>query len=92
VIGVSPDPVKKHAKFKAKYGFTYPLVADTEHVVSQRYGVWAEKSFMGRTYWGVVRTTFVIDDRGRIVHVFEKVKPDGHADEVAAIVAALRAT
>ena len=91
MIGVSPDPVKQHAKFKAKHGFTYPLVADTEHEVSERYGVWAEKSFMGRKYWGVNRTTFVIDDKGRVAHVFEKVKPGGHADEVAAIVAALRA-
>ena len=91
MIGVSPDPVKKHAKFKAKHGFTYPLVADTEHEVSERYGVWGEKSFMGRKYMGVNRTTFVIDEKGRIAHVFEKVKPDGHADEVAAIVAALRA-
>jgi peroxiredoxin Q/BCP len=86
VIGVSPDPAKKHVKFKAKFGLNYPLVADTEHTVSQAYGVWGEKTFMGRKYLGVNRTTFVIDAKGRIAHVFEKVKPDGHAAEVADVV------
>lgn len=86
---MSPDPVKKHAKFKAKHGFTYSLVSDPEHVVCELYGVWAEKSFMGRKYMGVNRTTFVIDAKGRIAHVFEKVKPDGHASEVAEVVRAL---
>jgi peroxiredoxin Q/BCP len=89
VIGVSPDPVKKHVKFKAKHGLTYPLVADTEHAVCELYGVWAEKKFMGRTYWGVLRTTFVIDAEGRIARVFEKVNPLGHAANVAEAVAAL---
>jgi peroxiredoxin Q/BCP len=86
VIGVSPDTAKKHAKFKAKYGLAYPLVADTEHAVCERYGVWAEKTFFGRKYWGVNRTTFVIDRKGRIATVFEKVNPLGHADEVADVV------
>ena len=89
MIGVSPDTVKKHVKFKAKHGFTYPLVADTEHAVCELYGVWAEKSFMGKKYMGVNRTTFIIDAKGRIAHVFEKVKPDGHAKEVAEVVRAL---
>ena len=89
MIGVSPDPVKKHVKFKAKYGYTYPLIADTEHVVCELYGVWGEKKFMGRTYMGVLRTTFVIDADGRIAHVFEKVNPEGHAAEVAEAVTAL---
>ena len=83
MIGVSPDPVEKHVKFKAKHGFTYPLVADPEHRLCEVYGVWAEKSFMGRKYMGVNRTTFIIDASGRIARVFEKVKPEGHADEVA---------
>ena len=87
---MSPDPAKKHLKFKAKHGFTYPLVADTEHEVCDRYGVWAEKSMYGGKYWGVNRTTFVIDADGRIAQVFEKVKPEGHADEVAQVVAGLR--
>jgi peroxiredoxin Q/BCP len=89
VIGVSPDPVKKHVKFKSKHGLTYPLVADTEHAVCELYAVWAEKKFMGRTYWGVLRTTFVIDAEGRIARVFEKVNPLGHAANVAEAVAAL---
>ena len=83
MIGVSPDPAKTHVKFKAKHGLTYPLVADTEHLVCEQYGVWAEKSMYGRKYWGVTRTTFVIDERGMIARVFEKVTPDGHAVEVA---------
>jgi peroxiredoxin Q/BCP len=89
VIGVSPDPVNKHLKFKAKYGLTYPLVADTEHAVCELYGVWAQKSMYGRKYWGVARTTFVVDKHGRIARVFDKVKPQGHAEEVAAAVAGL---
>jgi peroxiredoxin Q/BCP len=87
VLGVSPDSVKSHQKFKSKFGLTYPLLADTEHAVAERYGVWAEKSMFGRKYWGVVRTTFVIDERGIVVRVFDKVAPDGHADEVAASLA-----
>ena len=89
MIGVSPDPVKSHVKFKAKHGFTYPLVADTEHTVCELYGVWAEKSMYGKTYWGVNRTTFVIAANGRIAHVFEKVKPEGHAEAVADVVRSL---
>jgi peroxiredoxin Q/BCP len=90
VIGVSPDSVKKHLKFKEKFGLEYPLVADTEHTVSEAYGVWGEKKFMGRKYMGVARTTFVIDATGRIAHVFEGVKPVGHADEVAEVVRGLK--
>ena len=83
MIGVSPDPVKKHAKFKQKHGFTYPLISDVDHAICEAYGVWAEKSFMGKTYMGVNRTTFIIDAEGRIARVFEKVKIPGHAAEVA---------
>jgi peroxiredoxin Q/BCP len=83
IVGVSPDDVKKHLKFKAKFGLTYPLVADTDQSVCKLYGVWGEKSMYGRKYMGVNRTTFVIDADGRIARVFEKVKPDGHAAEVA---------
>ena len=89
VIGVSPDPVKSHLKFKAKFDLAYPLIADTEKVVCNAYGVWGEKSMYGRKYWGVNRTTFVIDKDGRIARVFEKVKPQDHATEVAEAVAAL---
>jgi peroxiredoxin Q/BCP len=90
VIGVSPDTAAKHAKFKAKHGLAYTLVADTDHAVSEQYGVWARKSMFGKKYWGVNRTTFVIDRDGRIAHVFEKVNPVGHAAAVADAVAGMR--
>lgn len=82
VLGVSPDPVKNVEKFATKYGLNFPLLADEEHVVCGKYGVWQEKKRYGRTYFGVVRTTFVIDPDGRIVKVFENVKADGHDREV----------
>lgn len=87
---MSPDSVKKHAKFKAKHGLAYALVSDADHAVSERYGVWGEKRFMGRTYMGVNRTTFIIDPTGRIAVVFEKVNPLGHAKAVATALEALQ--
>lgn len=87
VLGVSPDSVKSHAKFRAKFELPFPLLADTEKAVSQAYGVWTEKSMYGRKYMGVERTTFVIDSAGDIVNVFEKVKSTGHA---AAVLQALQ--
>ena len=90
MIGVSPDTAKKHAKFKTKYGLTYPLVADTDHAVCEAYGVWAQKSMFGKKYMGVNRTTFVIDAKGRIARVFEKVNPLGHGADVAEAVSTLR--
>jgi peroxiredoxin Q/BCP len=89
VLGISPDSVKSHAKFRDKYGLNFPLLADEGHAVADRYGVWQQKSMYGRKYWGNARTTFVIDAAGRIARVFEKVKPAGHAAEVAEAVAAL---
>jgi peroxiredoxin Q/BCP len=89
VLGMSPDPVKSHQKFKAKYELPYPLIADTEKVALQAYGVWKEKSMYGKKYMGVERTTVVIDAKGKVVKVFEKVKPAGHAAEVMAVVDAL---
>lgn len=82
VLGVSPDSVASHAKFKKKYELPFTLLADTEKTVCQAYGVWKEKSMYGRKYMGVERTTFVINGKGVITHIFEKVKPTGHADEV----------
>lgn len=84
ILGVSPDTVKAHAKFKAKYNLPFPLLADVEHKVCELYDVWALKKFMGREYMGVLRTTFLIDANGRIVKVFEEVKPAGHSAEVLA--------
>jgi peroxiredoxin Q/BCP len=89
VLGVSPDSVASHQKFKAKHNLPFSLLADTDHAIADAYGVWQEKSMYGKKYWGNARTTFVIDRRGRIAKVFEKVKPAGHAAEVAEAVAGL---
>jgi thioredoxin-dependent peroxiredoxin len=89
VLGMSPDPVKSHQKFKAKYELPYPLIADTEKVALQAYGVWKEKSMYGKKYMGVERTTVVIDADGKVARVFEKVKPAGHAADVMAVIDAL---
>ena len=82
ILGVSPDSEKSHQKFTAKYKLPFTLLADTDHSIADAYGVYGEKKFMGRTYMGVHRTTFLIDEKGKIRKVFEKVKPDDHADEV----------
>ncbi len=82
VLGVSPDSVRSHAKFRAKFELPFLLLADTEQAVSKAYGVWQEKSMYGRQYMGVVRTTLVLDASGDIVEVFEKVKSAGHAAAV----------
>jgi peroxiredoxin Q/BCP len=84
VLGISPDTPKAQAKFKEKFGFPYPLLADTEHAVAEAYGVWKEKSMYGKKYMGIERTTFVIDESGNIAKIFNKVKPAGHAEEVLA--------
>jgi len=84
VVGVSPDQPTAQAKFKSKYDLTFPLLADAEHTVAEKYGVWQEKNNYGKKYMGVVRTTFIIGPDGKIAHVFEKVKPEGHAEQVLA--------
>ena len=82
ILGVSPDTVKKQAKFSSKYELPFSLVADDEHKVAESYGVWNEKSFMGRKYMGVDRVTFIIDKAGIIRHVFPKVNVVTHASNV----------
>lgn len=82
LLGVSPDTEKSHLKFKAKYDLPFPLIADTEKVITNAYGLWQEKSMYGRKYMGVVRSTFIIDEKGKISAVFPKVKVKGHVDEV----------
>jgi len=82
IVGVSPDDEESHQKFRAKMGMTYPLVADTEKEVSKKYGVYGLKSFMGREYMGVNRSTFLVDKEGKIFRIFKKVKPAGHGQEV----------
>src|SRR5205085_4328983 len=84
VLGVSPDSEMAHQKFISKYKLPFPLLADTDKSIAEAYGVWGEKKFMGRTYMGVHRTTFLIDQKGKIKKVFEKVKPEDHASEVLA--------
>jgi len=83
VLGASPDSPKSHRKFKEKNKLPYTLLADEDHSIAERYGVWGEKMMYGRKYWGVLRTTFVIDPKGIVTRVFEKVQPEGHAEEVA---------
>ncbi len=87
ILGISPDSVKSHVKFKAKFELPYTLLADEEKTVLQAYDVWKEKSMYGKKYMGVERTTFLIDPKGQIAKVFEKVKPAGHAAEVMAAIA-----
>ncbi|MDX2065305.1 MAG: thioredoxin-dependent thiol peroxidase [Fimbriimonadaceae bacterium] len=82
VIGVSPDSVKSHRKFADKFNLSFTLLADTEKQLAEAAGVWVEKSMYGKTYMGVDRTTFLVDETGKISHVFGKVKPKGHAKEV----------
>lgn len=82
ILGVSPDTTSKHSKFKVKYNLPFTLLADTDHKVCELYGVWGRKKSMGREYDGVFRTTFLIGADGKIVKVFENVKPDGHSAEV----------
>ena len=86
ILGVSPDSPKKHAKFKEKYDLPFALLADEQHKVCEMYGVWGPKKFRGREYEGVLRTTFLIDAQGKIVKVFEKVKPAEHSVEVLAAI------
>ena len=82
VLGVSPDGVDSHRRFREKFSLPYPLLADEDHAVAEAYGVWGEKSMYGKKYYGVLRTTFIIDAAGSVHRVFEKVKPAGHAAEV----------
>ncbi len=82
ILGVSPDTVKSHVKFKAKYQLPFPLLADAEHKVCDLYQAWGPKKFMGRSYEGVLRTTYLIDANGKIVKVFENVRPAEHSNEV----------
>ena len=88
VLGISADSVESHAKFKKKYNLTYTLLADTDHKVSEAYGVWGPKTLFGVKYEGISRTTFVIDEDGRVAKVFEKVKSEVHGEQVAAALAA----
>ena len=82
VIGVSPDDVDSHKKFCDKMSIQFPLLADVEKDISQKFGVWGKKKFMGREYMGVIRSTFLVDDKGKIFKIYPKVKPAGHSKQV----------
>ncbi|UVF17769.1 peroxiredoxin [Microvirga terrae] len=82
IVGVSPDSLKSHDRFRAKYGLAFPLASDEAKAMLEAYGVWVEKSMYGRKYMGVERTTVLIDRDGRIARVWNKVKVAGHAEEV----------
>ncbi len=82
VLGVSPDGEKSHTKFKEKFDLNFPLIVDEDKKIVNAYGVWQEKSLYGRKFMGVVRTTFIIDEKGKISKIFSKVKVEGHVDQV----------
>lgn len=82
VLGISPDSVESHKKFSHKFGLNFPLLSDVDKRVAQAYGVWKEKTLYGRKFMGIERTTFLIDESGKISKIFSKVKVDGHLEEV----------
>ena len=88
VLGISPDTVAKHVRFKEKYDLPFTLLADPDHEVAEQYGTWGERRYMGKTYWGVDRTTFLIAPDGTVTKVMEGVKPHTHADDVLAALSA----
>lgn len=84
VIGISPDSIQSHERFKLKYSLPFYLLSDPDHQVAEVYGVWGEKKMFGRTYMGIIRSTFVIDPEGKISKVFRKVRVKGHSQKVLA--------
>ncbi|HEY7777362.1 MAG TPA: peroxiredoxin [Nitrososphaeraceae archaeon] len=82
IIGVSPDTEQSHEKFKVKMKIPYHLASDIDNTISKKYGTYGLKKFMGKEYMGVNRTTFLVDEKGRIVKIFNKVKPQGHSNQV----------
>jgi thioredoxin-dependent peroxiredoxin len=88
VFGVSPDSVKSHVKFRAKYDLPYRLLSDPGHAVAEAFGVWVEKTYLGRSYKGVERSSFVIGPDGKVEHVLERVKPMEHVDALMDVLAA----
>ena len=82
IVGLSPDKAPAQQKFAVKYNLPFTLVPDPDHAIAEAYGVWVEKSMYGRKYMGIERSTFVVDEKGKILHAFRKVKPEGHAAQV----------
>lgn len=89
VLGVSPDDAEKHKKFESRHQLPFPLIADTEHTIIEKYGVWGEKQLYGRKYMGLHRTTFVIDEKGVIMKVFLRPKSKQHAEEILNAIASV---
>jgi peroxiredoxin Q/BCP len=89
ILGVSPDPLDRHAGFREKYQLPFTLLADPDHAIAEKYGVWKEKTNYGKTYMGIERTTFLIDADGKIARIFPRVKVDGHSDKVLEALKAL---
>ena len=85
ILGVSPDSVKSHQNFREKFNLPFSLLADEDHKVAEAFGVWGKKKFMGKEYMGVLRTTFIVDENGRIAHAFEDVKPADHSKEILSL-------
>jgi peroxiredoxin Q/BCP len=84
VIGISPDDSKSHKKFETKFNLPFPLIADTDHCIAEKYGVWGLKKFMGREFLGIHRTTFLIDEQGVLVQIIDKPDTKNHAEQVLA--------
>lgn len=82
VLGISPDPMESHKNFANKYKLPYPLLVDAKAQVAKRFGVWGKKNMYGRTYFGVIRSTFIINEKGRVVKEYRRVKVDGHLDQI----------
>jgi thioredoxin-dependent peroxiredoxin len=82
VLGVSPDSATSHQRFTEKYGLTFPLISDVEKKIVTAYGVWKKRSMYGRSFMGIERSTFIINEKGTISHVFRRVKVEGHTNEV----------
>ena len=85
MIGVSPDSVKSHISFKEKQGLNFALLSDSQHSLAQAFGVWGEKSMYGKKYFGIIRSTFLINEQGEVVKEWRKVKVKGHVEEVLSV-------
>ena len=88
-LGISPDPVERLKKFEDKHDLNFTLLSDEDHAIAEKYGVWGLKKFMGREFMGILRTTFIIDKQGRLVHIMDKVKTKTHHDDVVEILKGL---
>jgi peroxiredoxin Q/BCP len=91
VWGISPDDAASHGRFRQKFQLTFPLLSDEDHATAEAYGAWVEKTNYGKTYMGIQRSTFLIGPDGRVARAWHRVKPEGHAGEVAAALEAARA-